>query len=297
MKQCLLYGNCQTAALRTYLEKNLDFTSLYGFIDLKPVHLLSEADVPYLNEAISKTDLLIHQPVSDSYKGVYQLSTCYLKSQLKPGSKVISFPVAYFTGYNPELFYFKDNLGNVVSEPFPYHDANILRHYMEGKSIQDTIRISSDEDYYEEGYVSSNLEKTLKNLLIREEKLDIKLSEFIQDNFRKVRLFHVFNHPSSFTLSFLYFSILKILGLSDTLSQLKDKFGSPTYPLQMDVLARNSYPIYKSLSKCLDINFQNPVKYRFNNQDFSVDESITRFFEFYDKNEKLLQKNVSGASA
>jgi len=262
MKKCLVYGNCQAAAVKTYLQKNSTVASAYRFVDVKPVHLLSKIDIPFLNQVISEIDLMIYQPVSDNYKGIYQLSTRYLKDKLKSDCQVISFPVVYFTGYNPEVIYLKDLNGTVISEPFAYHDVNILRLFAQGKSVRDIVTIIQSDEFYNSSFVKKQLNNTISNLNVRENEIDQRLSPFIQDNFRNERLFHVFNHPSKTILSFIANLILERLGIKDRSFNISSN---------ADILSKNSLPIYPSIIKYLKIQFPCTSDYRFENINYTAE--------------------------
>ena len=102
MKKCFIYGNCQTRIIKDLLEKNENFTSTYQISDIRMVHLLTEKDIPQLQETVTSTDLFIHQNISDNYRGFEELGTNYLRSKTKANCQIVSVPVSYLAGYNPE---------------------------------------------------------------------------------------------------------------------------------------------------------------------------------------------------
>ncbi len=275
MKKCLVYGNCQSMAIRDFLSKHPDFRSFYDLLDIKPVHLLTQDDIETLEQTIAETDLFIHQPISDNYKGIPQLSTSYLKSQSKASCTIVSFPVAYFTAYNPEITYLKGKNNAAISKPFPYHDLNILKLYAEGKSVEETIEAIESEVFYSTEYLQDNLSTTLANLEAREKSIDILLSPFIRENFREKRLFHTFNHPSSIVLEYLINSILDFLDINREKGRL-ELFRNH------DFLAQNSFPIYPSVAKALDLSFSLISNYRIDKKELARREAVEAFFSFYD---------------
>lgn len=286
-KTCLIYGNCQAAAIRTYLQKNATFASTYRMIDIKPVHLLTKSDIPYIDQVIAETDLLIYQPVSDDYKGVYQLSTRYLKDHLKSGCQQISFPVAYFTGYNPEVTYLKDINGSQITKPFIYHDINILDLFDQGKSSREILEIIQDDDFYTLFSAEKQFNDTLDSLKLREAGLDIQLSEFVKNNFGKERLLHVFNHPNKTILSLIASSMLEHLGINDRHIRIGPN---------ADILSKNAFPIYPSLIKHLNIQFPCDFVYRFENKVYSAEETVQLFTDFYAENREMVRYNIKKIS-
>lgn len=275
MKKCLVYGNCQAMALKGLLKQNPKFKKYYEIVDCKSVYLLNKEDLPNQELIISDVDLLIHQPVSDNYKGLYQLSTNYLKSKLKQNAKVVSFPVAYFTGYNPELVYLKNNSGQRISQPFTYHDTNIMKFYLMGKSVNETITLIQSKDFYQFYDIQNNLENTLLNLEQREIDLDIKLSLFIRENYKKNRLFYTFNHPSFVILKYIANSIFKALDI-DKNENFFDIFGS------IEIFGNSSFPIYPSLYSGLELQFSTSNSYIFERQTYLMKDVVELYFKVYE---------------
>lgn len=275
MKKCLVYGNCQSMALKGLLKQNPQFNKHYEIVECPSVHLLTQDDLPNQELILSDVDLLIHQPVSDNYKGLYQLSTNYLKSKLKPKAKVISFPVAYFTGYNPEMVYLKTKNGQRIAQPFTYHDTNIMKFYLLGKSVNETIELIQSNDFYQSSYAHQNLENTLFNLEQRERDLDIKLSSFIRESYKVDKLFYTFNHPTSIILNYLANSIFQALELD------KNKVFFDILE-KSDILANSSFPIYPSLYSALELQFPTSNSYVFERKTYPMESVVDSYFKIYD---------------
>ena len=281
MKNCLIYGNCQVEPLREILEGRSNFTKSYRFLDLEPVHLLDESDVADLEAKIAQTDLFIHQIVSDSYQGIEQFGTNYLRSKLASGSKAIAIPGAYFTGYHPAALEIKDGDGNKINEPCDYHDVNLLYLFDKGKTVTETIDLIQQDDFYQPEYVLDNLAATLKELRRRETELDISISDFIEQNYQQQKLFHTFNHPGVVLLSYLANCILEILEIPvNKQSQ------------QSEVLDFTAFPIYPSVAKALKLEFATKPQYSIKGETLSLAETVTLFFDFYRKNPELVKLNI-----
>ncbi len=281
MKNCLIYGNCQVEPLREILEKNGNFTKSYRFLDLEPVHLLDESDVVDLEAKIAQTDLFIHQIVSDSYQGIEQFGTNYLRSRLASGSKAIAIPGAYFTGYHPATINLKDGDGNKINEPCDYHDVNLLYLFDKGKSVTETIELIQQEDFYQPEYVLDNLAVTLKELRRREVELDVSISDFIEQNYREQKLFHTLNHPGVLVLSYLANGILELLEIPVN-----------NQSSQSEVLDFTAFPIYPSVAKALKLEFTIKPQYSIKGETLSLVEAVTLFFDFYKENPELVKLNI-----
>jgi hypothetical protein len=280
MKKCFIYGNCQTKPIRDFLNMNSDFLSTYESSYLE-CFLLSENDVPNLEKLASEADLFIYQPVSEDYKAIGRLSTHHLKTLLKRGCQVIAIPVAYFTGYNPEAIY----LGSEFEGPFITHDRNILMLYSQGKSVQETANLIQSLDFYQSIYVENNVEATLNQLKRREPDLDVKLTEFIRSNYKKARLFHTMNHPSSIVIAYVANSILNLLGIKSERDALANFY-------RFEVLDYLYFPIYPSVAHHLKLSFPCQPQYYFNGV-FSIKDAIEKFFIFYDQNPEAVERGFS----
>ncbi len=276
MKQkCLIYGNCQTAALRALLSRYQPFDERFDIIELLPVQRLSSGDVPQLEAAVATTDVFLYQPVSDNYKGVPQLSTQSLLAHLPSHSQAISLPVAYFTGYHPEITYLRDQTG-VVETPFAYHDLNLLNLYAEGKPLRAALALINSDTFYTESHVTNNLELTLKKLEIREQHLSIRLCDFIRENFQRTQLFHSFNHPSHAVLRFITESILKHLSIPIDSVAMTAVVGIT------ELLGRWSIPIYPSLAQHLGLKFVPSPTYVMERQSLDKLAMVEAYFRYYD---------------
>lgn len=287
MKKCFVYGNCQARIIKYFLERNENFTSIYQIIDLKIVHLLSQKDIVELEYLVANADLFIHQNISDNYKGIPQLGTNYLRGKTKATCQSISVPVSYFTGYNPELIYFRDRQNNNLEWDFSiYHDFHILNLFYQQKSPWQIVDIIQRPDFYNPQYGIKNLNHSLKLLINREGSLDIKISEFIKQRHQEYRLFHTFNHPSS---AIIYYVVGKVLQKINLLDHFSDEliFNQPEF------LNNSCFPIYPSIQKQLQLEFDCDLRYILNFKSFSISEVVTKFCEFYSNNHDLVEFNVN----
>lgn len=285
MKKCIVYGNCQAMAIRSFLSRHPEVKDKYEFVDIKPVHLLSQNDVSDLEEAVRAIDLFIFQPVSDNYRNLPSLSTNYLSNLTKKSCKKISFPTAYFTGYNPEITYLKGHSGIVKNDPFPYHDINILRLYANAKSSDYIVRNIQEESFYDEKYILENCQETISKLKERESNLTIKLSGYIERNFRKAKLFHSFNHPSADLLEYLFTSIVRLCEI-EVSTKFSDLFANA------DVLGQSSFPAYKATQEILSLQFQENTAYRINHESFSIEDVVLKYVTYYENNKNMISEFI-----
>ena len=116
-----IIGNCQAQTLRYILKKSVVFSNLFSLDDFPAVHVANTDDVSHLHDKISNCALVISQPISESYRNNIGLGTEGLFNKSPRDANRITWPSLYFSGYNPELFYFKSLDRNSVNNSYDYH--------------------------------------------------------------------------------------------------------------------------------------------------------------------------------
>jgi hypothetical protein len=278
MKKYTVYGNCQARVLASVLNSSKIFKSQFEYLDVKAVHKMTPKDLECtINEVLPQLDLLIFQPVSEKYQNNERYSTNYLLQKLKSDAMSISFPSCYFSGYNPELKRTKLIKEGVNKDEFNYHDKNLIKYFLSEK-IADSEYIIFGDDFYSKEFSCQAVEESIKELEKRElsifgseRQIDIKVSQFIRDNYQKERLFYTFNHPSKALFIYLGKAILRFLGIEDRIALYKDPF------------AHTIYPIYKSHYQNLKLQFDNTTVYKIENQEYQYTDFIQKYIDYYSK--------------
>jgi hypothetical protein len=161
------------------------------------VHLLRSEQYVEYRKAFEEADLIISQLVFDTYPCDF-VQTNFLKS--KYGDKVISIVNLYFTGYTPDWFYIRIPGAGPLRGPMgDYHNRVILESWQQGQDESIAVeRLESIE--YNKKFLPE-IENSLQQLKEREKLVDVPITDFIEENFRKSRLFFTFNHPAMFLLT------------------------------------------------------------------------------------------------
>lgn len=289
MKKCIFIGTCQVVALAEILNKIDGFSREYGTEAIIPVHAYPVEKMDNIIENIKSIDLIIAQPISQQYLGGKFSTKRLLENIDKEKTRIIMLPFAYFDGYYPSIFYMKDSLGNKVEKNgISYHDRNILKHLMEAIDINKTelddhlinthnesfhieriTKLLNSENYYGKETSERAAFESVKKLEFREffpydygKSVDVKISDYIRDNFRNKCLFHTMNHPTNDLLYELARRILKILNM-DTDFNLDIK----------ELLGGSEFGIYPSTINKLGLKFAPSISI----EDF-VKKYVTLYF-------------------
>ncbi|WP_445355008.1 WcbI family polysaccharide biosynthesis putative acetyltransferase [Microbulbifer sp. EKSA008] len=283
MKSFTVYGNCQTQPLANILQENKSFSEIYRYIPIKPAQTLGKDDYKPILSKIESIDLFIHQPVATTNNRPKELSSDHLLKKLKSNALRISFPSIYFDGYFPHLQAFK----GLVSELNLVHDYFIAYLFAKGYSEKHTFEAINDSNLYTPNTSKQLVSNSLNNLTAREasEDLDIRISRYIEKNYRKQKLFNQFNHPRRPVFRYIAENILKTIKIQDT-------FIPETGATTLDGIIT---PIYQSTYNNLKLEFPEDFHhYRSQNHDrIHQNDIISCLFRFYRTlDSKMIEEHV-----
>jgi hypothetical protein len=183
-----------------------EICSEIDIIRCPPVHTISKDRIPEIFSLLSQTDIVLHQPISESF-GV--ISSNSILSRF-PGKTYLSFPSIYFSGLFPQLGYLRLPSGGTLVGPLgEYHDMRILRAFQNKIPPKESIELISNDDFcYRSHYISSFAES--KN---REASTDISVMSTIEALLPERPCFYTFNHPDNLVLYHIATAALARLGV------------------------------------------------------------------------------------
>lgn len=291
MKKIVAIGNCQLVPIVKNILSTPELIEKYTVVQGRSVHMITEYQVKNLHDHIAFCDILICTHVKEGYRNGIGVDTNHLISLAKKAEKIIILPSIYWEGQTPELFYMKNLDGSNNIEIFDYHNKIIFLSYIKGYSAEETVSILLDG-----GKISFNtnyIEITNKNLIKRENDIkqeydrilerkiiNIEFSDFIIKNYTSSRLFWTFNHPTTFLLN--YVSALIINSIMRT---------SKTNMISEELLDDSFFPLHKSVYTALNCNFENNHNFRVRKKYYSPFDIVNLYFDFYNKNLKLVMYN------
>lgn len=273
----IIHGNCQTEFIQKGLECYKEFAEQFIFLQIPRIHLCNKNDIDViLNDQVwKKCKLFITQPVKADNAYDSRLGSEHLISLLSEETKILFIPNLYFDIYFPQAIRQKNNvLADIVGGRglFPYGDSFIEQEY----SCKFTLR-EMVEHLVEQVPMELDFSYTKKKFLeieTRERGCHIKMSDFIQFNYTKKRLFYTRNHPSREVLLELLRRIICELGIyRDTdLSLAYQKI----YTKDLDFIDEVIYPWVK---KQLNLEFE--CEYYMNSMLTEKKITISEYIEQY----------------
>lgn len=121
-----VHGNCQAEALRILLAGSPTFP--YRTVRVPPAHELTASDLPALAALLSRTALLVSQPVREDYRDL-PIGTGQLAGRIRPPARVVRWPVVRFTGLHPYSAIVRHPSDRSAVPPVvPYHDLRTLAY-------------------------------------------------------------------------------------------------------------------------------------------------------------------------
>jgi hypothetical protein len=277
-QKVLILANCQGPALSKILEKVVDPDGkpVFELLSIKPVYELKATEQSLLEELCQKCDILLYQP-HIKYQITPEWRTSDYWVSITSAKRIISFPSIYFGGYNPELTYLRNNHSHHLNDGFvDYHDKRIVKLFLDGYSKFELERMFSKLQPVRNDVIKL-ANDSISALRMREQEhdLDIIISDYIECNYQKERLFFTYNHPSN---SILYEVIRQFMLLLKVESYNMYKDFS-------ELLCFDLFPISTSVIKYLDLEFSSDQNgYLIQGKRYTKSEVVSRYFEVYSKN-------------
>ena len=282
-----IVANCQARPIGNIIHSLMPSAQM-----LEPIiiHLAKSGDEEKDLSHLQQADLILAQYVQDNYSTPH-VSTSNLKQHFR--DKVISWPNIFFSGQTPSLCYITSDQTRLRSPLDIYHCIVIFDQWQAGSSTQQAIDLLNDVDFWAER-INSIINQSMLALKEREQHVDITVSEIIQLNYKSLRLFHSFNHPSLWLLHEFVIKVLKYLELNPR-NELDIK-GRP------EPLGQIQAPIYKALQKAMGANISGTemikgVKLKYTNGgitgkalpiEYTLMEFVNTCFEAYDSQRALI---------
>ncbi len=171
----------------------------YAWIELPCIAI---ADLELRENGINKDvlkslDVFFYQIIKDDNNFSPQLSSNTILKGLKKSCLRVSYINAYFAGYYPQLSKSRcmARVGR-LNRPLIPHGDYILNMMIENNMSPKTIWEKFDSDQLiAEDVILKNFTVSINELKDREKNCDVKISDYILENYRDKLLFYTMNHP------------------------------------------------------------------------------------------------------
>lgn len=244
-------------------------------------------DVPlvYLNkkgyiedEIISNADVIIHQNIRAENSFGHMLSSEYIKKGEKSSCLDICIPNLFGMG---RAFWPNVEMNNQMDKPlnqgvglFPYKDLNVD---FEGLKPDNLLRdIVLNDFFYPSEAVIENFNSEVKKIKEREAECNIKIYNYIMDNYRKKRMFWDPGHPTNDVILEMCRQITDLL-ISD--KEMAEK-------IKKEILINNEMdtfqmPVYASVRKILDFDWDDSDMRKYTGNKLSEQMDTAEFYKEY----------------
>lgn len=203
-----IYGNCQAKEIHNMLLLSKNFVNKHGtdsYIAMNFVFIKQFNPIDEIIENFKKTKILIYQPLPEKY---YPYSTDNLLKHLPEDCAKISFP-------------------------YIFNDA------IWGYPVDGNYKDAVDGDFVLSNQYENSVERFYYNLDITKEKetaTTLKISNFIEKNYRDMELFYTQNHLNPVVIKELCRQILSYLEIEDDLCDIdldsyKTAYGDFRWPI------------------------------------------------------------------
>lgn len=232
-------GNCQSEALRQLISSGPTSSAVPPSVRIPPVFELTAQDLPHLHRVLSRTSVLVAQPVREDYRGL-PLGTGQLAEHLPAGGTTVRIPALYDNSLFPWMVTIRHPDRPDEDPPVvPYHD---LRTLAEAAAELDggprapeepaTVRLPLAPERIR-GLAQASLDR-----LRERERAHATLPVADRIAGLAVPAFHTINHPANEVLVLLASAVRADLGADPAVAvPARTLLGDVLAPLEPQVLA------------------------------------------------------------
>ncbi len=240
----LLHGNCHMSVIKAYLESSQKFLDKYA---IYPNPLIQEnREKKIENNVLNNCEIWIHEDIQEQNAFGYFLSDAYIRENWKDTRRqdekreiIVPNLFGLGKGFFPQSCGWSvknEKIGNAQDAMgmFPYADIIIDSGVEQKMSVENIIQFCIDSFMLNQETVITNFEEYMTKIKKREESWDIKIYDFIQENYRKVKLFFDESHPTNDIFMKICRDILQELGIFEQqiYSEISlDTHEIPVYPV------------------------------------------------------------------
>ena len=249
-KIVILHGNCHIGIIKSYLNTSKSFKDKYYIYSIP---MIQHNKKGYIKEhLLSNCDVFIYQDIQADNQYDIRLSEEYLLPKVR--NMKICIPNIYGMG---KIFYPQAKKGKedcLWSNPsgreipgglFNFRDENIDSLWRKGERKIEKIVEYLRGPIYDKENVKNEFEHMFSKMEEREKHWDVKILEYIKQNYKKQQMFYEPAHPCNNILRKISEEILVMLDIDiNELQEIEESFGV------------SEMPIYKCVKEALELKFE-----------------------------------------
>ena len=256
-KTIVVLGNCQAQMLEGILALAGQDVTVKR---LPPVFEIGEQERAEVIAAFEKADHIFAQRVSQDYH-LEWVRPDWLRATFP--HKVLIWPNIYFDGYFPDIHYiYRAPYGKVQGPLDDYHLRRVFDAHKAGRTVASAVDSITKGDLRLD---QNAFEKSLGQLTLREQDVDVKISDFVADEVGQRRAFYTPNHPFNFLL------VEMARRLADRVDLLFSMERAETFGYALDKIY---IPIYSAIIRSQSVKFAETAGYLGRQVDVATSQII-----------------------
>lgn len=265
-----VFGNCQSFFMNRILQHTDKINEKYVICYFPFVQdMKEEKEIGLSEEYLSKISLFIYQIITKDNKfSPYFETNRYILPKLKDDCIRCSIPFVYFKGYFPQYIPNRRYIGKGLN----YGDSVLTRLMEDGKNDDEILELIRTKKFFSKEVIEDNVVESLNDLKSRESRCDIKISDYIEKNFRTKRLFYTVNHPITEILVEVMKRVYQFIGMTDVIINARNLPENDAYELL----------VYKDVKETLKLEFDEKKHY-FNKMEIDRKLSLPEYIHEYRK--------------
>ena len=194
------------------------------------------------------------------------IATSRLKNLLRPDTKIVWIPNAYFDGYFPQL---PEKNKTRVHTLFGWKDrfADDFMSSEQNPDIEKFLDRICADNFIPPEEIQNRIDESFQKLRDREWFCDIKISDYIEKNYRDKQIYFLPNHPFPMVLVELTKRILRFLGFeSDNFLRIHELLDENDRRFSLCIWDVPIYPAVKkflNFQECREIYYPNLMQTNF----------------------------------
>lgn len=231
----VVLGNCQAPPVHDLLSASPAFARTYALVPVAPVHAITAAEVHALQRLLTRTELILGQPVGPDYRGL-EVGLEQLTAHAPASCRTIRWPSMFWDAPFPYTVYVRPSPRVHVDAPIiTYHDVRILAAAVAGMNAAETSALLRDHRPTADGLaeVRADMWRTYGSF---DRFSDVPMLDWVQRPEHFASAFWTINHPARFVLVELVRRLHAQLGLPYVPGDGPEPLGDPITPIDAAVL-------------------------------------------------------------